>query len=487
MTARWLPGAWGDISEPSFTVVGLGRSGLAAAEALAAHGAPVRVVDEYDTPEVCASAARLSAGVPVSFGDLPAARPGEVYVVSPGFVADSPRYFDLVDSGHPVVDETEVFFHLMRARFRDHPCRIVGVTGTNGKTTTTALIGHLLKETGVPAVVGGNIGLPLCAQLDDLTPETVVVAELSEIHLLGQTAFHNDVAVITNIDYDHVIGLPVFGGVAANYHACKWSITDRLTAEDTLVYSADCPHTRVRTDNGPHAFRLVPVSRSHRQPGMGWWMSGSAYRCASGEPVAGRADVSTLAVGEEQLLLGEHNDANVLMALAVMAALGADLTLLPQALSSFRSPAHRVNLLSGISSGQTVIDDSKATNPPAALAALEIVRRTYPGRRLVWLGGGQSDQTSKADLVSRLPTVADAVVLIGESAEEFANLLRPGMTVRVAGSMQDAVRTAFAELGGEPGVLLLSPAAKSFDMFRDYADRARVFREAVAETLTSPV
>ncbi|GAA1369424.1 UDP-N-acetylmuramoyl-L-alanine--D-glutamate ligase [Catellatospora chokoriensis] len=477
---------WRSPTRRPFTVLGLGRSGIAAANALAGVGASVRAHDESDRPEVHDRVGReLLPSIEVALGEFPPPREGEVYVVSPGYVADSPRYLELATSGYPVVDETEIFYHLMRDRFPERPCRIVGITGTNGKTTTTSLISHLLRSAGTDVVTGGNIGVPLCSQLDRLTPDTVVVVELSEIHLLGGVDFHCDVAVITNVDYDHVIGLPIFGGVAAAYHECKWTITDNLTPADTLVYSEDCPITARMVASRPLPCRSEPTS-VHGRGRTGWYLDGHGYRRTgdvANRYVARRSDVSALAVGEETVLLGEHNHSNVLLALAAVTALGTPAAGLPEGLRSFRSPAHRINLMTGTPHGMVVIDDSKATNPHSVLAALRVVRDAYPSDRIVWVGGGQRDQAPKDELAQALPGLAAVAVLVGESADEFDALLRDRMPTVVTDSMRQAARSCLDELRDEPGVVLFSPAAKSFDMFTDYAHRAAEFRAAVGQAL----
>lgn len=479
--------SWSRLAGVPFTVLGLGRCGVAAGRALVAAGAQVQVFDDHASPELQMQAEQqLGADVQVASGTLPETRPGEVYVVSPGFVADSPAYFDAVASGCPVIDESEVFHHLRRARFPGAGGPVVGITGTNGKTSTTELIGHLLRSAGRHVAVGGNIGVPLCSSLDELTPETVVVAELSEISLLGQVEFHCDVAVITNIDYDHVIGLPVFGGAPAAYHACKWRITSNLTAADMLVYSADCLITASMVDAAEPVWQPEPVSvgrRLHR----GWWMDGTGHRWsgpAGAELLVSRCgDVSTLSVDGETVLLGEHNQSNVLLSLATVTALGIGPEALPIGLASFRTPAHRINVVPGTPDGVVVIDDSKATNPHAALAAIEVVRRRYPDYKMVWVGGGQSDSAPKAELVAAVAIHASAAVLLGESAREFAELLGDSLPTTATRSMPDAVRAALAAVGDGTGVLLFSPASKSFDMFRDYVHRAEVFRAAVRDAV----
>jgi UDP-N-acetylmuramoylalanine--D-glutamate ligase len=471
-----------------FTVLGLGRSGQAAADALTEAGAAVRLYDEDTSgPLRERMTARYGDRAPLLAGPLPEPRPGEVHVVSPGFVADSPDYLRLQAAGATLVDETEIFYRLMLGRFPGRPVPVIGITGTNGKTTTTELVSHLLAQAGRHVITGGNIGVPLCSQLPQLRQDSVVVAELSEIHLLGGDAFRCDVAVITNIDYDHVIGLPVFGGVPSAYHDCKWRITRNLTARDTLVYFADCPITAEFVRSRPLDCRMEPAS-AQRDPGRGWRLDRDGFRRFGDGPgsrlVARREDVSTRTGDGEQLLLGEHNHANALLALAAVSALGeVSDEALRRGLSSFGPPAHRINLLPGMPDGLVIIDDSKATNPHAVLAALAVVRRTYPAHRIIWIGGGQSDQAPKDDLVRQLPQLAQAAVLVGQSGPQYQELLRGTLPAQVTASMDEAAAAALRQAAGRPSVLLFSPAAKSFDMYDSYAHRARAFREAITREL----
>ena len=481
---------WAKLTGAPFTALGIGRSAIAAANALARAGAAVRAYDESTSRAIRDLAeTELHPGVSTAFGDLPAPRPGEIYVVSPGFVADSAIYFEIKAAGYPLVDETEVFYHLMKARFPERPCQIVGITGTNGKTTITELTGHILRSAGRNVVVGGNVGRPLCNYLDELTPETVVVAELSEIHLLGEFDLHLDVAMITNLDYDHVVGLRVFGGLLERYHHAKWSITQNLGPTDTLVYNADCARTHSMVQFDHRDFSRVPVSGLERVS-PGWWLGADgSYNlsddCGVDKSVAAGGDVATVSSNGDQVLLGRHNHTNILLALAAVHATGLPLDGVKDALGTFRAPNHRINVLSAMPPGLVIIDDSKSTNPPAALAAVEIIRTTYPGQKPVWIGGGQTDCIPRDELVAVLAGFASSAVLLGESGGSLAKLLEPMIPCRLAGSMQEAVRLAFAELPGGAGVIMLSPAAKSLDMFRDYAHRAAAFRSAVSETLAS--
>ncbi len=434
-------------------VVGAARSGVGAARLLADRGA--RVVLTERRAEVAEPVRRLAdAGVELELGGHRAetlAR-ADLAVLSPGVSPALPVLDDVRRRGVPLISELELAWRWLRGR-------VVAVTGTKGKSTTVVLAGRMLEAGGWDVLVGGNVGAALSTQVDDSTPETVHVVEASSFQLELTDTFRPSIAVLLNLHRDH---LDRHAGYAA-YAAAKARIFANQTGSDTLVVNADDPEV-LRMARGGRA-RQVPYALS--------------ARVDAGIAVAGGAIVRRGAAGDDPLvplsavrLTGRHLLSDVLAASAVASLVGVSAGAMTRAVDGFAGLEHALTP-AGEVGGVRFVDDSKATNVAAARCAIESC-----GDRLVVVMGGRFKGGDLASLVPPLRRRADAVVAIGEARGRMREAFEGAVTVVEAGSLADAVRAAYG-LAAPGGTVLLAPACASLDMFRDYAERGRVFVEAV--------
>jgi UDP-N-acetylmuramoylalanine--D-glutamate ligase len=439
------------------TVVGMARSGVAASRLLLACRAEVTATDARPLESWQADARALAAaGVRCIGGGHPAEAfaGAELVVVSPGVPVDHPALEACRRHGVPVIGELELAW---RAATAD----VLAVTGTNGKTTTTALLGALVAETGRPVVVGGNIGRPLAVDALALTPEALVVAEVSSFQLETAERFRPRVAVLTNLTPDH---LDRHRSLEA-YAEAKARIFARQTAEDWAVLNADDPGSAALA--GRVRGRLLWFSR--RRPV-------SEGACVAGDWLTLRLDGRETPVCPvvEIALRGAHNLENVLAATAAAAWAGVPPGRLRAAISAFRAVAHRIEWVRDLG-GVAFYNDSKGTNVDATLKALA----AFP-EPIVLIAGGRDKAQDFAPLGRAAAGRVKAAVLIGEGRATIGPALRPVTAVHEAASMAEAVRQA-ARLAAPGDVVLLSPACASFDMFRDYEHRGEVFKAEVAK------
>ncbi len=468
---------WDDLTGASFTVVGLGKSGVSAANALCKRGAEVLAIDDQPAEKLAQSLAALDKRVvaQVGLGGVgPIGRRGDIFVVSPGLMPHTPRYQGIAALATAVVSEVELFYRLDRAANHGAGHPIAAITGTDGKTTTTLWVAHLLREAGRTVVVGGNIGDPLCDFLDTMGPDDVVVAEISGFQLYACSLFRPRVAVVTNVAEDH---MDWFGGDFAAYVAQKVAVGRAMGMGDTFLVNGDDP------DLAPH--RQAQAARSlnfqafsiHHVPDVGLGFDGERL-IWSLAPDA-RVELgwfSELGRLGKAPIIGVHNVENALAACGLAIGLGVPLAAIRRGLQTFSLPSHRLEPAGSI--GQVrFVDDSKATNPHAAIAGLEAIA-LKPGEKLVWIGGGSEKDSDFAQLGDVVGQRAACALLIGQTAERIARTLPESLPVERCNSMQEAVARGL-QLASPGGVVLLSPACASFDMFKSYAHRGDVFQEAV--------
>jgi UDP-N-acetylmuramoylalanine--D-glutamate ligase len=412
-------------------VVGLARSGVAAALALRDRGEQVLGVDAGDPgdPALAAVAERLSgAGVEVTLnapGDVRVLDQARTLVKSPGVPQSAQVVVAARDRGIPILGELELAWRLL-------PNEFVAVTGTNGKTTTTEWIGHIHRTAGVPVAVAGNVGTAASSLVGQVDREAVVVCEASSFQLEDTAAFAPEAAVLLNLAADHLDR----HGTFENYFSAKIRVFESQDENDLAVM--------------PEGFSL-PVRARVIHYGTG---------------------PETELAGEIRLP-GEHNRQNGMAAAAVCLARGIDAQAVAAGLRSFRGVAHRLEPVAEID-GVRWINDSKATNVVSTMVAL---RAFESGLHLI-AGGRGKDQ----DFSPLAPLVAErcaAVYLIGEAAPQLAGaLMSTGVPQHQVGGLERAVLEARA--AARPGdTVLLSPACKSFDQFRDFEERGERFRALV--------
>jgi UDP-N-acetylmuramoylalanine--D-glutamate ligase len=411
-------------------VVGAGRSGVARARHHKGAGERVRVIDSKSAADLEYTLAQLVPGVEVIVGgyDEDVLAGVDAVYASPGVPWDSELLNLARELGVPVSSEIELFLRLC-------PGTVVGITGTNGKTTTTALTGMVLAAGERPVIVGGNIGETVLDRLEEVTPEHWVVLELSSFQLESVEKPHVHVGVILNITPDHLDR----HGTFESYIDLKARVIEFAGADDYAVLNGRDDVVR----------RLAERTKAK----VVWF---DQHR-----PVPPMA------------LPGRHNLDNALAAAAVGRIAGLNDDLIDSAIRSFRGVEHRLELV-GEWGGVRWYNDSKATNPDAARVAL----RAFPDTPLVLIAGGYGSGFELGPWVVDVLANVESVVLIGASADLLAEQLRGHRKVLRAGDLEEAVDVA-AGLARPGAVVLLSPAYKSFDMFKDYEDRGRRFKALV--------
>jgi UDP-N-acetylmuramoylalanine--D-glutamate ligase len=448
-------------------VLGLGDTGLSMARWLARRGAGVRVADSRSDPPHAAALARELPRVPLATGAFreETLRGADLVAISPGLDRRAPPVADAIKRGVPVVGDVELVAHARNeAASRQPPAarpKVVAITGSNGKSTVTAMTGEILRAAGRRTVVAGNIGTPVLDALGAIeagapAPE-VFVLELSSFQLESTSSLDADAAAMLNLSEDHLD---------------RYDSMDSYAAAKARVFAGKGVQVLNRDDR-----RSLGMRRSGRAQytfGGGRPRDESEWGlCAAhgGEALA-HGTRSLMAVAELPLA-GLHNAANALAAHALAYAVGAPDEILPQALRSFRGLPHRMQQVAE-HRGVLFLDDSKGTNVGATVAALSGMRRP-----VVLIAGGDGKGQDFAPLAPAVKQRARAVVLIGRDAERVAQAIASsGVPVERAAGMDEAVTTAFrASRKGD--AVLLSPACASFDMFRNYEHRGEVFVAAV--------
>ncbi len=416
------------------TVVGAARSGVAAAMLLADRGARVTLSDTRPALEPAIADMLRQAGVSLELGEHRAQTfaAADLLVLSPGVPLEQPAVAAAREAGVPIMGEIELASRWLTGR-------IVAITGTKGKSTTTTLTGRMFDAGGLKAIVGGNIGTPLSSQVAASTPETFHIVEVSSFQLETTETFHPWIAVLLNLSSDH---LDRHGSMQA-YAAAKARIFENQTERDFAVVNADDPQT-------------LALAR------------------------AGRAKTVTFSVNAPVVplssirLLGRHLFSDVMAAATVARIAGVPHEAMVRAVESVTGLEHALEPVTEIG-GVRFVNDSKATNIEAALRAIESF-----GPGLVVILGGRFKGGDFGELRAALVERGALVIAIGEATPLVRQALAPAVTVHEASDMVAAVRTAFA--AASPGdTVLLAPACASFDMFKDYAERGRVFKQSVAK------
>ena len=432
----------------TYAVLGLARSGTAAVESLLASGARVTAWDSREEPRLALAEAH---GEALDFAD-PSAIDLSSYagvVVSPGVPLNHhPIAAAAAAADVPVIGDIELFA-LARDSLPAH--RVVGITGTNGKSTTTALVHHLLKSAALPTRMGGNIGLPVLGQ-EPLAAGGVYVLELSSYQLDLTHSLACDVAALINVTPDHLDRYDSFEAYAAS----KARLFAMQRSDQHAVFGMQ---DVVTSGIAREAFNRRSADLIHRVDG------------------AGLAELQA----DWPSLQGPHNLQNAAVAVAIAEALGLTAAQWRAAMPTFRGLPHRMERVAE-AGGVLFVNDSKATNPASAAPALAAYPPS-PGKRIHWIVGGLPKGDDLDECVPWYGHVAAAYV-IGDAGPLFAELLAPHMPVRRSEMLIEAVREAIA--AAQPGdVVMLSPACASFDQFRDYEARGDAFRQIV-EALIEP-
>ena len=445
-------------------VMGAARSGIACAKFLAAHGATVALSDAQPIEKWSAAALALkSEGVGVLPGDLPGWLLDnlDLVVISPGVPTKAIPLRYAERAGAEVIGEVELASRYLKGR-------IVAITGSNGKTTTTSLIGELLKDAGLPTQVGGNIGTPLISLVESSREDGWTVVELSSFQLETIKEFHPSVAVVLNVTPNHMDRYESF----TDYAAAKHRIFMNQEAVDVAILNADDEVV----SSWASGLRAHVASFSVKQ------------QLAEGLFLRGREIISRTATRErvllnsdEMKLRGLHNVENVLAALAAGLACGAAPESMRRTIKDFAPVEHRLEFVSEVA-GVKFYNDSKATSVDATVKALEAFAEDdgeAKAGKIVLILGGRGKKAPYAPLAALVRKNVRKLVLIGEDAATIAKELGDLVPSERATDMKDVVTLSFQ--AAQPGdVVLLAPACASFDMFESFEHRGKVFKDEVS-------
>ncbi len=440
-------------------IIGAARSGIACAKFLIERGATVALNDAKPLEKWLPEALALkSEGIGLLPGDAPSwlLDQIELVIVSPGVPAKSIPIRYAERAGAEVIGEVELAARFLKGR-------MVAITGSNGKTTTTTLVGELLKDAGLPTQVGGNIGTPLISLVESSREDGWTVAELSSFQLETIKDFHPAVAVVLNVTPNHMDRYESL----TDYAAAKHRIFMNQDSADLAILNADNEIVSSWAD-GLRA-HVVKFSVT-RELAEGLFLRGNELvsRTRDGEKVLLKRD--------EMKLRGLHNVENVLAALAAGLACGAAPDSMRRTLRNFSPVEHRLEFVSELN-GIQFFNDSKATSVDATLKALEAFV-DEPGKIILILGG-RGKKAPYEPLAKLIKAKARKLILIGEDAKTIASELGELAPAQFAGDMAEAVKLSFA--AAEPGdIVLLAPACASFDMFDSFEHRGKVFKEEVS-------
>jgi UDP-N-acetylmuramoylalanine--D-glutamate ligase len=438
-------------------VVGLGRSGLAAALFLRRRGAQVTVSDIRSAEQLGKDIpALLEEGIAVEAGGhgLLTFRRQDLIVVSPGVPLDTPELVQVKAFGLPIIGELELASYYLKGKS-------LAITGSNGKTTTTALCGAILEADKLPVQVGGNIGVPVIALVDQSRDDGWSVLEVSSFQLETAYRFHSEIAVVLNVTPDHLDR----HGTFENYTAAKERIFANQTDEDALVLNADDDVTSRMAARAKARIFWFSAKRVVRQ-GAFVYEGAIVFRASE------QAAPEFILKVENIPLKGHHNVENVLAAACAARLAGVEPDAIRRAVESFKAVEHRLEFVAEIN-GVDYYNDSKATNVDAAAKALA----AFPGGIHLILGGKDKNSDYR-QLRSLLEERVKTVYTIGAAAEKIETHIYGAVPVVSAGTLDQAV--AKAAEAAQPGeIVLLAPACSSFDQFENYEHRGQVFKELV--------
>lgn len=448
------------MSDQKVLVAGAGKSGIAAAKLMLSMGGEVVLYDGNDKldAEALKKTFPEKAKLQILLGELSRTdlRGVELSVISPGIPLDAPFVSVLDEAGIPIWSEIQLAWHVAQGK-------LIAITGTNGKTTTTALTGAIMKTHFDEVFVVGNIGIPYTETALKTTEKSVTVAEVSSFQLETIMDFHPNVSAILNITPDHLNR----HGTMENYVAVKKRICENQTAEDTVVLNYDDPLLHAFGESGEQKAKVFYFS-SRQTLAEGIYLDGDAIVYAHDRRHETVVDVHDLQ------LLGRHNYENVMAAVAIAITMGIPMDDIRRAACTFRAVEHRIEFVRE-RSGVRYYNDSKGTNPDAAIQAI----RAMPGP-IVLIAGGYDKHSEYDEWVAEFEGRVKYLVLIGQTRDKIAECARAhGFTeIMYAEDMAEAVRVcaAYADAGDN---VLLSPACASWGMFKNYEERGDIFKECV--------
>jgi UDP-N-acetylmuramoylalanine--D-glutamate ligase len=434
-------------------VVGLGKSGLAAAEFLSSRGAIVTANDAQPAEKIAPAINQLiEKNIEVVAGSHPISlfENSDLIVASPGVPLALECFQKAKDAGVPVISEIELAAHFLRGR-------LIGITGSNGKTTTTTLIGEVLQDAGFKTQIGGNIGTPLISLAETSCEDGLTVIELSSFQLEAVESLHLFAAVMLNITPDHLDRYDSMN----HYAAAKANIFRNQTSQDLAVLNADDERVAAMSTA---AHKVFFSNQQELEEGI--FLRGNEVICRA-------AGVEKILITREEIgIRGAHNLENVMATLAIGLACGVEPDSMRHTISEFKGVEHRLEFVAEIE-GVKFYNDSKATNVDSTIKALEAFERG-----VIIILGGKDKGGDYAPLAPLVQERCEQVILIGAAADKIAAALENTKPLHRAMTMQAAVKLS-KELARKGDTVLLAPACASFDMFDNYEHRGSVFKEAV--------
>ena len=441
-------------------VAGTGKSGISATKLLVNHGVKVYLFDENKDRDIEAIKEKTgdSELVQIELGELgeDALSSSQLMVISPGIPVDAP-FTDVVrNAGIPIWSEIELAYHYGKGK-------IAAITGTNGKTTTTALVGEIVKAHNAKTIVVGNIGIPYTELCDTTDDDSDTVAEISSFQLETVIDFHPNVSAILNLTPDHLNRHYTF----ENYGNVKFSITKNQTMDDVTVLNYDDEHTRAMGEKAKDHCHVVYFSRLEK-PAGGVYVEDGDIILEDGDK-----KINVLAI-KDLKLMGAHNVENVLAAVGISYYMGVPVDVIRDVATSFKAVAHRIEYVDTID-GVAYYNDSKGTNPDAAIKGIQaMVAPTF------LIGGGYDKGSEYDEWIEAFDGRVKWLVLIGQTAQKIADCAkRHGFnSIIFEENLQDAV--AYCHENAVDGdAVLLSPACASWGQFDNYEQRGDMFKEYV--------
>ena len=441
-------------------VAGTGKSGISATKLLVNHGVKVYLFDENKDRDIEAIKEKTSDSelVQIELGELgeDALSSSQLMVISPGIPVDAP-FTDVVrNAGIPIWSEIELAYHYGKGK-------IAAITGTNGKTTTTALVGEIVKAHNAKTIVVGNIGIPYTELCDTTDDDSDTVAEISSFQLETVIDFHPNVSAILNLTPDHLNRHYTF----ENYGNVKFSITKNQTMDDVTVLNYDDEHTRAMGEKAKDHCHVVYFSRLEK-PAGGVYLEDGDIILEDGDK-----KINVLAI-KDLKLMGAHNVENVLAAVGISYYMGVPVDVIRDVATSFKAVAHRIEYVDTVD-GVAYYNDSKGTNPDAAIKGIQaMVAPTF------LIGGGYDKGSEYDEWIEAFDGKVKWLVLIGQTAQKIADCAkRHGFnSIIFEENLQDAV--AYCHENAVDGdAVLLSPACASWGQFDNYEQRGDMFKEYV--------
>ncbi|KJS19256.1 MAG: UDP-N-acetylmuramoyl-L-alanyl-D-glutamate synthetase [Clostridiaceae bacterium BRH_c20a] len=450
-----------EVSGKKILIMGAARSGVAASKFLSGHGAQVILTDVKPVDAMQNVQKEVEVlGIETIWGEQPNIKKinPDFIVVSPGIPLTIPPLVEAAQNQIPVLSELELAYRFSRAP-------VIAVTGTNGKTTTTALVGQLFQDSGRNVIIGGNIGKPLISDVEGLTAQDLIVAEVSSFQLEGTIDFKPRVAIILNITPDH---LDRHGTMDA-YRSIKAQIYKNQAEEDILILNYDDPLVK-KLSRGAKSHVIFFSRRNKLEEGIYLLDGNLVINIGEGPvPICSPAEIN---------IKGSHNLENAMAAIGAAYILGLQPEGIKKTLVNFPGVPHRLELVTELK-GIKFINDSKGTNPDASIKALEAFNEP-----LVLIAGGRNKGSDFLEFAVRIKEKVKELVLVGEAAPEIKKaVLEKGFrltNIHEAADYHEAVKKAYnlAVLGD---IVLLSPACASFDMFDNFEERGNVFKELVLQ------